>query len=54
MPIIIYFNQNFWQQIVGAVVGAFLLAFVAPPLGWKRPHPYSDNPANRPYPRKGD
>lgn len=54
MPIIIYFNQDRWQKIIGAVAGAFLLAFVAPPLGWKRPHPYSDNPANRPYPRKGD
>jgi hypothetical protein len=26
----------------------YVIAFLAPPTGWKRPHPYSDDPRNVP------
>ena len=52
LPIVIYMDQTNAKKYVGAVIGFFILAFIAPPLGWKRPHPYSDDPANKPYSRK--
>jgi len=33
---------------VAAVAATFAVAYLLPPAGWKRPHPYSDNPENRP------
>jgi hypothetical protein len=36
----------------GAVAVAILLyavAYITPPMGWRRPHPYSDDPTNLPH-----
>ena len=32
---------------IGIVAGVYAIAFLLPPVGWKRPHPYSDYPENR-------
>lgn len=32
------------QRVVLVNVCLLLLAFATPPWGWKRPHPYSDQP----------
>lgn len=37
-------NLKYWPWVAG---GAFV-ALSMPPMGWKRPHPYSDMPDNRP------
>eukprot|EP00538_Stauroneis_constricta_P003830 CAMPEP_0119554018 /NCGR_PEP_ID=MMETSP1352-20130426/6615_1 /TAXON_ID=265584 /ORGANISM="Stauroneis constricta, Strain CCMP1120" /LENGTH=80 /DNA_ID=CAMNT_0007600531 /DNA_START=65 /DNA_END=307 /DNA_ORIENTATION=- len=52
LPFSLYFYPENNTIAFGVVAGAFLIGYVAPPLGWKRPHPYSDNPNNLPYPRK--
>jgi hypothetical protein len=31
-----------------AVVLLYVVAYLAPPTGWRRPHPYSDDPRNVP------
>jgi hypothetical protein len=54
LPVVAYLDRENAVKYAAGVGGSFLVAFIAPPLGWKRPHPYSDNPANRPYPRKED
>lgn len=30
----------------------YILSYILPPMGWKRPHPYSDMPSNRTVGRK--
>jgi hypothetical protein len=52
LPVAAYLDRENAVKYAAVVGGSFLVAFVAPPLGWKRPHPYSDDPANLPYPRK--
>lgn len=52
LPFAAYFDQEHWQVYCGVVVASMLLALVVPPMGWMRPHPYSDIPSNKPYPRK--
>ena len=32
----------------GVVVGGLLLSLIVPPVGWMRPHPYTDMPGNVP------
>jgi hypothetical protein len=54
LPFVAYFSRENAVKFAAVVGASFLLAFVAPPVGWKRPHPYSDDPNNRPYPRKED
>mmetsp|Transcript_27738 Transcript_27738/g.39002 ORF Transcript_27738/g.39002 Transcript_27738/m.39002 type:complete len:82 (+) Transcript_27738:173-418(+) len=54
LPIVSYIYQENVRQFCAGVLGAFFIAFLLPPVGWKRPHPYSDMPDNYPYPRKND
>ncbi len=34
---------------IATLMALYALAYIAPPIGWRRPHPYSDDPANVPY-----
>jgi len=45
-------KTNGYYASIGVVVAAFAVAVLLPPVGWKRPHPYSDMPANRPAKKK--
>jgi len=54
LPVACYVYQDYAKHLVAGVVASFAVAFLLPPSGWKRPHPYSDNPNNLPYPRKAD
>ena len=36
-----------WAWLWKANVGTFAVMFCAPPWGWKKPHPYSDQPPLR-------
>jgi len=48
MPILMYLKMEYFVPYVQATVGVFALAFIVPPVGWLRPHPYSDLPGNKP------
>mmetsp|Transcript_22877 Transcript_22877/g.52970 ORF Transcript_22877/g.52970 Transcript_22877/m.52970 type:complete len:220 (-) Transcript_22877:1353-2012(-) len=50
VPFVLYFSEtDIQRQVYGGVVAlCFLVAYILPPLGWRRPHPYSDDPSNRP------
>lgn len=37
---------------IGACIGFYFIAYMMPPIGWRRPHPYSDDPTNVPYGHK--
>jgi hypothetical protein len=54
LPFVAYFASEYVQEAMLAVGGSFGIAFLAPPWGWKRPHPYSDNPKNVTYPSKAN
>jgi hypothetical protein len=54
LPFVAYFASQYVQEAMMAVVVSFAVAFLAPPWGWRRPHPYSDDPKNLPYPMKAD
>jgi hypothetical protein len=54
LPFALYLYPELWQQEVGGVALVMILALLVPPMGWMRPHPYSDMPSNLPYPRKKD
>lgn len=47
LPFGAYFDTERLPIYGGAVVGMFAIALLAPPIGWWRPHPYSDFPHNR-------
>ena len=34
---------------IATLMALYALAYIAPPIGWRRPHPYSDDPTNVPY-----
>ena len=48
LPFALYYSPENKSKSGIAVVGSFLLAYVLPPVGWRRPHPYSDDPRNVP------
>jgi 4-hydroxybenzoate polyprenyltransferase len=48
LPAACYLQRERCWWYVGAVALAMAIAFALPPVGWKRPHPYSDMPGNRP------
>mmetsp|Transcript_23005 Transcript_23005/g.40494 ORF Transcript_23005/g.40494 Transcript_23005/m.40494 type:complete len:82 (+) Transcript_23005:384-629(+) len=52
LPLAMYFYPEFIQKEIAVVVMSFVVAVLVPPMGWMRPHPYSDMPGNLPYPRK--
>jgi hypothetical protein len=33
---------------IGTTIVLYALAYITPPFGWRRPHPYSDDPTNVP------
>ena len=48
MPFALFFLQDNDHRLIytGVTVTSTLLALGYPPMGWKRPHPYSDQPEN--------
>ena len=52
LPLAMYLYPEYMKEEIGAVALSMCLSLLVPPMGWKRPHPYSDMPDNRPYPRK--
>jgi hypothetical protein len=54
LPVPLYMYTDYYKELIGATLMSFVVCFTLPPLGWKRPHPYSDDPNNRPYPRKAE
>jgi len=40
-------SQNV-QMYMMVVVGSLVFSLVVPPVGWMRPHPYTDMPGNEP------
>ncbi len=49
LPIAIYVDRENTQNYIKAVGGSLLVAFLAPPVGPYRPHPYSDWEGNKPF-----
>jgi len=51
LPIALYLVSTHEQRLYccGGVVAMLLLAIVVPPMGWMRPHPYTDLPGNTPF-----
>lgn len=49
LPFALYFDRASERATiyVGFVVVTFILVLLIPPVGWWRPHPYSDFPSNR-------
>mmetsp|Transcript_7686 Transcript_7686/g.11192 ORF Transcript_7686/g.11192 Transcript_7686/m.11192 type:complete len:81 (+) Transcript_7686:175-417(+) len=54
IPFVIYYDNDVGKKFCMVTGGSLLLAFLVPPIGWMRPHPYTDMPGNRPYPRRDD
>jgi hypothetical protein len=52
LPFACYLDQLNTKYYCGGVLISVILAILAPPLGWKRPHPYTDQHGNTPYPSK--
>mmetsp|Transcript_8795 Transcript_8795/g.16599 ORF Transcript_8795/g.16599 Transcript_8795/m.16599 type:complete len:88 (-) Transcript_8795:168-431(-) len=48
-PFAIYFDRENTQRYLMVVVGALAIAFLTPPVGPYRPHPYSDWERNKPF-----
>lgn len=48
LPFACYAKREQCRLYIGVVALSFLIAVLLPPVGWKRPHPYSDMPENRP------
>jgi hypothetical protein len=48
LPFACYAKREQCWLYIGVVAISFMIAFLLPPVGWKRPHPYSDMPENRP------
>mmetsp|Transcript_18777 Transcript_18777/g.33978 ORF Transcript_18777/g.33978 Transcript_18777/m.33978 type:complete len:84 (+) Transcript_18777:179-430(+) len=49
LPFALYFGEAEKAKVyVGVVVAGFLVCLVVPPIGWMRPHPYTDLPGNEP------
>jgi len=50
LPFGAYYYREYTNEQIYFVLLTFFLAYVAPPLGCLRPHPYTDHPEyNRPY-----
>lgn len=49
LPFALYFGEEEKAKVyVGVVVAGLLLSLIVPPIGWMRPHPYTDLPGNEP------
>lgn len=49
VPFEIYFYPEYVKEECIVVVVGFAIAYMAPPYGFLRPHPYSDMPSNKPF-----
>lgn len=49
LPFALYFSKDDTQRqiSVAVTVGGLVIGLGYPPMGWKRPHPYSDQDHNR-------
>ena len=47
LPFCVFFDYERVQFYVGGLVASFAIALLVPPMGWWRPHPYSDHEHNR-------
>jgi hypothetical protein len=47
IPLYIHREKGVGYFHIGVVLMLFAIAYVIPPRGWLRPHPYSDFPHNR-------
>lgn len=54
LPFVVFFYSEHAQIAAAFVAGCMVIALLVPPIGWRRPHPYSDDPNNTPYPRKSE
>eukprot|EP00934_Nitzschia_sp_Nitz4_P004123 Nitzschia sp. Nitz4//scaffold5_size260463//124895//125292//NITZ4_000981-RA/size260463-processed-gene-0.382-mRNA-1//-1//CDS//3329555337//4113//frame0 len=52
VPFVAYFNNPILVKFCLVAVVGLSIAYVVPPVGYRKPHPYSDDPNNLPYPRK--
>jgi hypothetical protein len=48
LPILCYVDPDQMKKWCGIVAVSFVVTALIPPMGWKRPHPYSDDPKNKP------
>ena len=49
LPFALYFGDEGKSKFyAGGVLAVSALAVILPPIGWMRPHPYSDLPGNKP------
>jgi hypothetical protein len=48
LPFGLYYYPEYRNKQLIVVVLGFLIAYLAPPIGFLRPHPYSDMPSNKP------
>jgi hypothetical protein len=48
LPFGAYLYNEHFVYMTGAVILSFAVALLAHPVGWMRPHPYSDIPTNKP------
>lgn len=47
LPIACYLFRDLCKEFCIVTGVSFVVAYLLPPVGWKRPHPYSDEPNNR-------
>jgi len=53
LPYLAYMYPEYIKEEIGVTIGGFVIAFLAPPYGVLRPHPFSDSAYNTPYLMKG-
>jgi hypothetical protein len=49
LPFGLYFDAENSQLYIAVVVACLLFSLIVPPVGWMRPHPYTDKPGNEPW-----
>lgn len=55
IPFALYYDgEENGYNYVGGLAAVLVLTLIIPPIGWMRPHPYTDYPVNTPWPRRND
>ncbi|KAL7513935.1 hypothetical protein ACHAXN_012556 [Cyclotella atomus] len=49
LPFGLYVDGENIKMYIAVVAACLLLSLVVPPVGWMRPHPYTDKPGNEPW-----
>ena len=52
IPFIIYYMYEYMYHYFGITMIIYFISYILSPIGWKRPHPYSDMTSNRTVGRK--